>query len=108
MELSDTEMRAVENHRCTLEEELGRDVALAEAEKDWLEHHASEWRRRRQQVMLEKQREEMRRHRWIESEKARCDVGKQAYMDWIQDHAASWRKWYDENEESFLEEDRLV
>jgi hypothetical protein len=39
------------------------------------------------------EREEILRHKWIESEKAGHDVGfERALTDWIIKHRASWRK----------------
>ena len=29
---------------------------------------------------------EAKRHRWLESEKAKCDLGERAIMDWVQRH----------------------
>ena len=38
------------------------------------------------------EREEILRHKWIESEKAGCDVGfEKALLDWIVRHRSSWR-----------------
>lgn len=39
------------------------------------------------------EREEILRHKWIESEKAGRDIGfEQALTDWIIKHRAAWRK----------------
>jgi hypothetical protein len=39
------------------------------------------------------EREEIMRHKWLESEKAGCDIGfEQALTDWIVKHRAQWRK----------------
>ncbi|HXR03670.1 MAG TPA: DUF4032 domain-containing protein [Verrucomicrobiae bacterium] len=39
------------------------------------------------------EREEILRHKWIESEKAGHDIGfEQALTDWIVRHRADWRK----------------
>jgi hypothetical protein len=39
------------------------------------------------------EREEILRHKWIESEKAGRDIGfEQALTDWIIKHRADWRK----------------
>lgn len=39
------------------------------------------------------QREEILKHKWIESEKAGHDIGyEQALTDWIHKHKAKWRK----------------
>ena len=39
------------------------------------------------------EREEIMRHKWIESEKAGHDIGfERALIDWIVKHRAKWRK----------------
>jgi hypothetical protein len=39
------------------------------------------------------EREEILRHKWLESEKAGRDIGfEQALTDWIVNHRAGWRK----------------
>ena len=39
------------------------------------------------------EREEILRHKWIESEKAGYDIGfEQALTDWIVKHRANWRR----------------
>jgi hypothetical protein len=39
------------------------------------------------------EREEILKHKWIESEKAGCDIGfEQALTDWIIKHRSKWRK----------------
>jgi hypothetical protein len=39
------------------------------------------------------EREEILRHKWIESEKAGYDIGfERALLDWIVKHRSSWRK----------------
>lgn len=39
------------------------------------------------------EKEEILRHKWIESEKAGCDIGfEAALVDWITKHRAGWRK----------------
>ena len=39
------------------------------------------------------EREEILRHKWLESEKAGCDIGfEQALTDWIVKHRLKWRK----------------
>ena len=48
------------------------------------------------EVYLLLQREEMEKHKWIESEKACCDLGCKSLSDWVNRHskkfAAYWRK----------------
>ena len=39
------------------------------------------------------EREEILRHKWLESEKAGRDIGfENALIDWIMNHRANWRK----------------
>jgi len=39
------------------------------------------------------EREEILRHKWLESEKAGCDIGfEQALTDWLVKHSAQWRR----------------
>src|SRR3989338_10015679 len=48
------------------------------------------------------EREEVLRHKWIESEKAGYDIGfERALIDWIVKHRARWSKW--RKRKSFLE-----
>jgi hypothetical protein len=39
------------------------------------------------------EREEILRHKWLESEKAGCDIGfERALLDWIRNHRDGWRQ----------------
>jgi hypothetical protein len=39
------------------------------------------------------ERDEILRHKWIESEKAGCDIGfEQALLDWVRNHRDAWRR----------------
>ena len=40
------------------------------------------------------QKVEMEKHKWIESEKAGCDLGNCAIMDWIRKYAKQFREEY--------------
>jgi hypothetical protein len=97
--LARAEQRAIERHQDYLQEIRGEAVSMADTLSDWRANYAHKWRQACLARMLEHQRAEMERHKWIESEKAECDVGKQAVLDWIQQYAGRWRKWYDENED---------
>jgi hypothetical protein len=40
------------------------------------------------------ERDEILKHKWIESEKAGYDIGfERALADWIINHRAAWRRW---------------
>lgn len=47
-------------------------------------------------IFMLAQIEEIKRHKWIESQKAGCDVGQAAVADWISTHAAGFRPHYSE------------
>jgi hypothetical protein len=45
-------------------------------------------------MVIRSQREEIQKHRWIESEKVGHDIGWQrAELEWRRQHANAWRKW---------------
>ena len=44
---------------------------------------------------LADQREEMLKHRWIESEKAGCDVGQKAVLEWVERYGNKYRTWWE-------------
>ena len=94
-EITRAEQRALHEHREFLCREWMRDVSLDEAREDWLSHHAEAWRTARMRKMLEMQRAEINRYKWIESEKAQRDLGREAVFDWINKYAATWREWFE-------------
>jgi len=95
--LKKAEVREIERHKYFMSIERGHEVSFEEAAQDWLEHYAQSWREDRQRKMLAMQRDEINRYKWIQSERARRDLGGTAVMEWIQRYAAHWREWY-ENE----------
>ncbi len=94
-DLTRAERHEVERHKYFLSRERGYDVGFEMARNDWLEHHAPAWRRRRQQHMLDMQRQEIQRYKWIASQHAQRDLGREAVLEWIQRYAAEWREWYE-------------
>lgn len=44
---------------------------------------------------LKDESEEMKKHKWIESEKVGRDLGNIAILDWIKKYAASYRCWWE-------------
>lgn len=95
-ELTQAEQCAVIYHRDSLNREWGRSVSLDEAREDWLRNHADAWRAERMRMMLALQRDEINRYKWIESEKAQRDLGREAVFDWINKYAAQWREWFEQ------------
>jgi hypothetical protein len=95
--LKRAERGAIEEHRIAMEARLsGGTVTFEEAEADWTAHHAVAWRQAWHRKCMEAQKAEILRHKWIESEKARQDLGNQAVVDWIEKYAGQWRAWYEE------------
>lgn len=89
------EIRDIERHKYFLSQQRGYDVGFEAAARDWLDHHAEEFRERRQQHMAKLQCEEIARHVWLESERACRDVRREAALDWVRKYAAQWRQWYE-------------
>lgn len=94
-ELTPAERREVERHKYFLSLERGYDVGFDCAREDWLHRYAATWRQARHRQMLALQRDEINRFKWIESEKARRDLGRDAALEWIRRYAKSWRDWYE-------------
>lgn len=98
-DLTKAEQLAVERHRLRLCGERGVNVDMGDALSDWMEHHSAQWRQERHVRMLAMEREEILRHKWIESEKGNRDMGSAAALDWIRKYAAGWRKWFESQDE---------
>ena len=81
--------------RVGISAERGCDDGLEESVSDCTAKCTQRQREERQAEMLAKQREEILRHKWIESEKAQHDLGSEAALDWIRRYAAQWRRWYE-------------
>jgi hypothetical protein len=95
-EFTPAEWQALEVHRYYMSERAGYDVGIARSVEDWLINHSARWRRERLQKELADQAEEIKKHKWIESEKAGTDLGDVAALDWVRKHAAEWRRWREE------------
>lgn len=94
--LTPAEHRQVERHRQLMMQSARGPVSWEAAKSEWLAKCACEWRKHRFEHMLALQREEIAKYRWIKSEQAHRDIGRQAAVEWVQKHAASWRRWYEE------------
>lgn len=58
----------------------------AEGKRDWLQQSSL-------YQEFQAEREEILRHKWIESEKAGYDIGfERALVDWMLHHRSAWRK----------------
>ena len=95
--LEEAERRAINRHKYDMSMQQGEDVGFETAARDWFENCAEAWHQHRLMKMLQMQREEINRYKWIESERACKDLGRSAVEDWIHKHAASWRVSWEEN-----------
>ncbi len=101
---SAAEWRAFKQFQRELGDSSGDIPAQEPALKLWLREHSARWRRRRQQTAAQMQAEEIRKYRWIESEKLQRDIGKTAHIEWVRLHAAEWRKWFENSYDGPLDE----
>lgn len=67
-------------HRVRLCCARGIDVCFEDALADWNQFYSVRWREDRQRQYLAEQRAEIERHKWIESEKAGRDLGRDAVL----------------------------
>jgi hypothetical protein len=101
---SPAERRAFRRFHSRLNDSAEEPVDPEFAVELWMREHADDWRRRRALTAAELQAEEIRKHRWIESEKQHRDLGKAAHLDWVMHHAADWRYWFEHHCDDLLEE----
>lgn len=96
------EWLAIKQYQKELSQERRCEVDFAEARRLWQLHRAIPWRQAWQRDYLSCQREEILKHKWIESEKASRDLGSEAVFDWITRFAAQWRAIYEHEQEKKL------
>ncbi len=101
---SPAERRAFEQFRSEMAVSAGEVPESRSVLNIWLHEHSAHWHRRRQQTAAQLQAEEIRKYRWIESEKHQRDLGKAAHVDWVRRYAAEWREWFENNYDGPLEE----
>lgn len=89
--IKEAERRAINRHKYSLSQQQGYDISFEVAAEDWFANHSQEWHERRLRSMLASQREEINRFKWIESERARRDLGRTAVEEWIHRHGPGWR-----------------
>ncbi len=92
---SAAERRAFKRFQTDLASSSGHSPDSHAALKIWLRDYSADWQRRRQLTAAQMQAEEIRKYRWIESEKLKCDIGKAAHMNWVRLYAAEWRQWFE-------------
>lgn len=90
--LTPSELRAIEEHKYFLSRERGHEVAIEDAIADFLQRFAEDWRRQKTRRDILDQRSEIESHRRFRSEQAGRDVGSSAAaLEWCQHYASIWR-----------------
>ena len=92
---SAAERRAFKRFEANLASTAGNLPVGTTALDIWIRDHSADWQRRGQLTAAQMQAEEIRKYRWIESEKMNCDLGKAAHMKWVRLYAAEWRQWFE-------------
>jgi len=94
------EWNAIQIHRFYLSQKWHRYFSIEETVRSWLRNYSQEWRDRQMKKSAQAQLEEISKHKWIESEKAGCDLGVAAVEDWIKNYAHMWRKCWEGKDKS--------
>jgi len=95
--LSLAEWQAIQVHKYFLSQKSGQEVSSEDATKDWLEHYAQKWRQERMKMSCSDQLKEIEKFKWLESERAGHDKGKEAVLEWIEKYADQWRMKWEKN-----------
>jgi hypothetical protein len=86
-------LRAIEEHKYLRSCDCGYEVDFLDATRDFRERHEGAWHAAKLRSDNAQQVQEIRKHLWIESEKAGRDVGRTtAGTDWVARHAPAWRR----------------
>ncbi len=90
--LSPAELQAILEHRHAMSVAEGVEITLDEAIDHFLKHYWLDWMREKQRRDLLEQRQEIEKHKYLQSQKAGYDVGKaHAAEDWCEKYAPIWR-----------------
>lgn len=90
--LTPSELKAIEEHKYFLSENRGVEVTIEEAIADFIEHIADDWRREKLRRDNEDQREEIERHKFLRSQEEGRDIGgHSAAEEWCEKYAHIWR-----------------
>lgn len=89
-------LREVETDKLAVSQQQGREVLLAEAIDNYVERHPGTPEERNHAAFNRWELEQIRNHKWIESERAGRDIGgNAAAIDWLgrfgRDHGFTWQ-----------------
>jgi phosphocarrier protein HPr len=90
--LTVSELKAIEEHRGLLSQQRGVEVTIEEAIADFIEHIAEDWRKEKLRRDNLEQRAEIEKHKYYRSLEEGRDIGKSsAAEEWCQKYAHIWR-----------------
>jgi len=90
--LTPSELKAIEDHKYYLSEKEGREVSLEEAIADFLIYYEDEFLLNKHRDDASQQHKEIEKYKWIESEKEGHDIGEEkAAQEWVERYGSLWR-----------------
>ena len=90
--LTASELKAIEEHKYFLSQNSGREVTIDEAIEDFIKHVAADWRSEKLRRDNLEQRELIERHKTLRSRQEGREIGKrEAAEEWCQKYAHIWR-----------------
>jgi phosphotransferase system HPr (HPr) family protein len=90
--LTPSELKAIEEHKYFLSCERGAEAPIEDAIADFLRRFAEEWRRQKARRDILDQRSEIEKHRYLRSQELGRDVGSSAAaLEWCEKYASIWR-----------------
>ena len=90
--LTASELRAVEEHKYFLSQKRGAEVTIEEAITDFIDHFAEDWRKEKLRRDNEQQRQEIEKHKYLRSVEEGRDIGRRsAAEEWCEKYAHIWR-----------------
>ena len=93
IDLTPSELCAIETHKYYLSQKEGKEVSLEEAIVDFLINYESDFLRAKQIEDVHEQNAEIMKYKWIESEKEGHDIGvDKAAEEWVQKYGSNWRE----------------
>ncbi len=92
IDLTPSELKAIEIHKYYLSEKEGREVSLEEAIADFLVYYGDEFLLNKHRDDIQQQHREIEKYKWIKSEKEGRDIGEErAAEEWVERYGSLWR-----------------
>ncbi len=90
--LTASELKAIEEHKYFLSQKRGAEVTIEEATADFIDHFAQDWRKEKLRRDNDEQRQEIEKHKYLRSVEVGHDIGRSsAAEEWCEKYAHIWR-----------------